>query len=119
MIRHITLLAALIAAGGALLTGGAAGCGQNIPDVAGNYTLTSTDCPDGLFSETVEITQSGDVITFQPLDLSGSIDINGDFNVSNGYSTCVGSFSEGTATSICSGDEYEECGLIYEKETES
>jgi hypothetical protein len=113
--RHLALLTALIATGAAFLTGGAAGCGRNIPDVAGTYNLTDTECP-GFFAETVEITQSGDVITFDPPGLSGSIDINGDFNVSNGDITCVGSFSEGTATATCTGDEIGECGITYEKQ---
>ena len=114
MKRYITLFVALSATGAAFLTGGAAGCGRNIPDVAGTYDLTSTECP-GAFAETVEITQSGDVITFEPLGLSGSIDINGDFNVSDGYTTCVGGFSEGAATADCTGDDIGECGITYEK----
>lgn len=97
------------------LTGGAVGCGRDIPDVAGTYNLTSTECP-GVFSETVDITQSGDVITFEPPGLSGSIDINGDFNVSNGDITCVGGFTDIVASATCTGEGIEECNIIYEKQ---
>lgn len=115
MMRHIAFFAAFIATGAAFLTGGAGGCGQNIPDVAGTYDLTSTECP-GAFAETVEITQSGDVITFDPPGLSGSIDINGDFNVSNGDVTCVGGFTDIAATATCTGEAIGECDIIYEKQ---
>ncbi|HEX5037483.1 MAG TPA: hypothetical protein VFX30_10030 [bacterium] len=114
MMRHIAFLATLIATSAAFLTGGTAGCGQNIPDVAGTYDLTLTECP-GVFSETLDITQSGDVITFEQADLSGSIDVNGDFNVSNGDITCVGHFSDTTADATCTGDAIGSCDIVYEK----
>jgi hypothetical protein len=108
----MALLMVLIATGAAVLDG-AIGCGRNIPDVAGTYDLTETECP-GVFADVVEITQSGDVLTFEPLGLSGSIDINGDFHVSNGEITCTGTFSEGTATGACTGEEIGECNIVYE-----
>jgi hypothetical protein len=95
--------------------GGAAGCGQNIPNVEGTYNLTSTGCP-GTFADTVTITQSGDVVTFDPPGLSGSIDINGDFNVSNGDITCTGGFTDLVASATCKGDAIGSCDIVYQKQ---
>ena len=114
VISMFPLLLVLVTVFGGL-AGGTTGCGRDIPNVEGTYNLTSTACP-GVFSETVDITQSGDVITFEPLGLSGSIDINGDFNVSNGDITCVGTFTDIAASATCTGEEIGECGIIYEKQ---
>ena len=112
--KRLALLIFLSALASVPYWNGSSGCGQNIPDVEGTYDLKSTECP-GTFSETVDITQSGDVITFQPLDLSGSIDINGDFHVSNGDITCEGHFTSTTSTATCTGDAIGSCDIFYEK----
>ena len=114
MKQKLALLAFMTVLAAIPYLGGSSGCGQDIPNVEGTYDLTSTECL-GAFSETVEITQSGDVITFDPPGLSGSIDINSDFNVSNGDITCVGGFTDIVASATCTSETIGSCDIVYEK----
>ncbi len=99
-----------------LLSAGLIGCGRDIPQVAGAYFLIETECP-GVFADEIEITQNraGDVITFEPRGLSGSLDSNGDFNISNAGTVCTGFFTEDTLTADCTTTSAESCMIIYEQ----
>lgn len=96
------------------LSVGTVGCGSDIPRVEGTYGLTETECP-GVFADEVTITQTGDVITFEPPGLSGSIDFTGDFNIANANTTCTGSISEGILTATCTTGSDPECDIVYER----
>lgn len=97
--------------------GGAAGCGGNPPSVAGTYDLTSTECP-GFFNDTIEVTQDGGDVTIDPdgVNLSGQIEDNGDFTVTNDDGSCAGHFDNGVATASCENTGGDQCDITYEKQ---
>ena len=110
----IPTLAALAACGGGGDSGGA------IPDVSGQYSRTSTDCPDA-FDTTATVLQDGASIIFQAdssdfLDSSGTVDADGNFTLSNSQADCSGQFVDGVATASCSVTDVGECNVTYVRE---
>lgn len=108
----------------AALDGAVGGCGSvgsdNPPDVEGLYDQTATDCPAGLFDTTINVVQTGDDITLEGtnagfIDAVGTINNNGDFEVSNVNGTCEGDINEttGVATATCTSTTGDECDLTY------
>lgn len=90
---------------------------DNPPNVAGTYVLTDTDCP-GLFDPTVVVVQDGTNIIIQATttgfgDVSGTIDNNGNFTVSNNEDlSCDGQFVSGVAIADCTIDGVD-CQITY------
>lgn len=87
------------------------GCGgggtqsDNPPDVAGSYSLSSSDCPTA-FAASISVSQKGANVTIDSLssffqDASGTVNNSGDFSVSNAQTNCTGQFSSEVATATC------------------
>lgn len=107
---------------GSAFVWGTSGCGgtasDDPPDVTGTYDLTSTTCPDGAFDTVITVSQSGANIVLEGthagyIDATGTINNNGDFEVSNVNGTCDGRFSGGVGTATCTSDEGDDCDITY------
>lgn len=91
---------------------GVAGCGSagadNPPDVSGLYALTNTDCP-GSFDTETNVIQDGADVVFQAthagyLDITGSVDNDGNISASNESYSCNAKFVNGVITGTCKQD---------------
>lgn len=105
MKRLLIIIPAIL--GFAACSGG--GSSSNPPSVAGTYSLTNTDCP-GTFDPVLVVTQDGENIVAQatnPLffnDVSGTVNDDGEINVSNPDGSCEGQFVNGVVNATCQSD---------------
>lgn len=119
MKRQILLTITLLGLGfsGVVACGGSDS--SNPPNVAGTYNLTNTDCL-GAFDAQIVVTQSGDDIVIQATnpvffnDVQGTINDDGDFEVSNTDFSCDGQFIGGVANGTCTNGDFT-CQVTYEE----